>query len=154
MQFVLKQLLQLSIQELFEVYKLRNNVFVVEQNCAYQDVDDKDQKAYHVLLLSDEGVLFGYSRILPPGVSYQQPSIGRVAIAKNHRGKKLGAGLMKYSISKTLELFDGQSIAISAQEYLTGFYTQLGFKTVGGVYDEDGIPHIKMVYTVSDLASS
>ena len=126
---------------------MRNAVFVVEQNCAYQDVDDKDQEAIHLLMLSDDHVLAGYCRILPPGVSYKEPAIGRVVVSENFRGTKSGKLLMKQSINETLKLFKDQSIVISAQLYLLKFYTGLGFIAEGEAYDEDEIPHVKMRYT-------
>jgi len=146
MNFIVKTFDKLSIQQFFEIYKLRNAVFVVEQNCAYQDVDEKDPKAYHILMMMGE-TLAGYCRILPAGVSYPQPSIGRVVIDKEFRGKDLGKELMKFSISKTLDLFKNQDIVISAQTYLLKFYSDLGFKAEGAEYLEDDIPHIKMRYT-------
>ena len=143
MEFVVKDFNALSVKELFEIYKLRSEVFIVEQNCAYQDVDDKDLSSLHLMLYKEEE-LIGYCRILPPGISYKESSIGRVAVKESQR--KLGAGkfLMKYSISKTLELFKDQDIVISAQSYLLKFYSDLGFSPEGKGYLEDNIPHIKM----------
>lgn len=150
MNFSIKPFSDLTVNELFKIYKLRNEVFVVEQNCAYQDVDDKDLAAFHVMLW--QGIqLSAYCRILAPGVSYAQPSIGRVAVATAFRKQNLGKELMKYSIHKTLELFNNQEIVISAQAYLIPFYTQLGFKSEGEQYPEDDIPHIKMRYTPLQL---
>ena len=117
MNFIIKEFSSLSAKELFEVYKLRSEVFVVEQNCAYQDVDHKDLSAIHVMMYNDE-ILIGYSRILPPFVSYKEPSIGRVVLKKEFRTKGLGKNLMKRSINKTRELFKDQAIVISAQTYL------------------------------------
>lgn len=145
MDFTIKEFSQLSARELFEVYKLRGQVFVVEQNCAYQDVDDKDLGAIHILFYNKQ-VLIGYSRILPSFAAYQEPSIGRVVLAKEFRGKGFGKILMKQSLQQTLELFKDQDIVISAQTYLTRFYEDLGFKTEGEGYLEDDIPHIKMRY--------
>src|SRR6185369_13467032 len=112
MHFSVKQFEQLSTKELFEIYKLRSKVFVVEQNCVYQDIDEKDTTAFHVLML-DNHLLLGYSRILPPGISYKEPSIGRVVVDKEFRGKESGKSLMKYSLNKTLELYKDQDIVIS-----------------------------------------
>jgi ElaA protein len=145
MNFIIREFDKLSVKELFQLYRLRSEVFVVEQNCAYQDVDDKDLSAIHVLLY-DEDLLAGYCRILPPSVSYKEPSIGRVATSAQFRGKGLGKLLMKQSLTQTLELFKHQDVVISAQTYLIRFYKELGFKTEGEGYDEDGIPHIKMRY--------
>lgn len=146
MHFILKPFGQLTVQQLFEIYKLRSAVFVVEQNCAYQDIDDKDLEAFHLLMLSDDDVLAGYCRILSPGVSYKEPAIGRVVVDENFRGTNYGKLLMKQSINETLKLFTNQAIVISAQLYLLRFYTELGFIAEGEEYDEDEIPHIKMRY--------
>src|SRR5688500_18069611 len=97
MDFTIKKFSQLSTRELFEVYKLRSQVFVVEQNCVYQDVDDKDLEAAHVLFY-DKHILIGYSRILPPLATYKEPSIGRVVLAKEFRGNGFGKILMKQSL--------------------------------------------------------
>ncbi|PBQ34311.1 GNAT family N-acetyltransferase [Sphingobacteriaceae bacterium] len=147
MRYILKDFTSLSTQELFEIYKLRSDIFVVEQNCAYQDVDDKDLSSFHVMLFSDHQ-LAGYSRLLPPGTSYQEPSIGRVAVKREFRTQGLGKSLMKHSIKQTLELYNNQAIVISAQAYLLKFYTDLGFTKEGEEYLEDDIPHIKMRYKV------
>lgn len=143
MDFILKSFKDLTGSELFEIYKLRNEVFIVEQNCAYQDVDDKDLQAFHVIVF-DNNQLIAYSRILPPGLSYPEASIGRVLVKKEYRMKRTGYNLMKYNIKKSLELFNNQSIVISAQLYLLKFYTELHFVPEGEPYLEDGIPHIKM----------
>jgi len=145
MQFVALQFIHLTGRELFEIYKLRSAVFVVEQNCAYQDVDDKDILAHH-LMLYDETQLVGYCRILPPTVSYNQPSIGRVCVAQARRKNGTGKLLMKKAINETLELFDNQDIVIFAQYYLFKFYTDLGFKQEGKEYLEDDISHVQMRY--------
>lgn len=141
--FLLKTFSELSVRQLFEIYKLRNEVFVVEQNCAYQDVDDKDLAAHHFLMLQDEQ-LVGYCRILPPNVSYKEPAIGRVVVAKSFRGKELGKVLMKQAVDETKKLFPNQDIVISAQLYLLKFYTELGFAKEGKEYLEDNIQHIQM----------
>src|SRR5690606_20022455 len=129
--------------QLFEIYKLRCEVFVVEQNCAYQDVDDKDFKAHHLLMFQNEQ-LVGYCRILPPNVSYKEPAIGRVVVSKDFRGKQFGKLLMKQAVDETKKLFQNQDIVISAQLYLLKFYTELGFAKEGEEYLEDNIPHIQM----------
>jgi len=145
MEFSIKDFNALTTKELFEIYKLRSEVFIVEQNCAYQDVDDKDLSALHVMLFSGPE-LAGYSRILPPGISYSEPSIGRVALRKKFRNKGSGKVLMKQSLNKTLELFKNQNIVISAQSYLIKFYNGLGFVQEGEEYLEDDIPHVQMRY--------
>ena len=148
MEFSVKQFDTLSTKELFEIYKLRSEVFVVEQNCAYRDVDEKDLFAYHVMAF-EANTLTGYCRILAPGQSYKEPSIGRVVLHPNFRNKGFGKDLMKYSMNKSFELFKNQELVISAQLYLLKFYTELGFKAEDKEYLEDNIPHIKMRYSAS-----
>ncbi len=143
MQFAIKTLDALTVGELHHLYALRCSVFIVEQNCPYQDPDDNDLVAYHVLL-TQNAKLVGYARILPPGAAYSSPAIGRVLVEKSHRGSALGRELMKYCIRQTFELFNHQTITISAQLYLLRFYTSLGFMAQGPEYLEDNIPHIKM----------
>jgi ElaA protein len=145
--FVVKSFGELETRELYDIYKLRSRVFVVEQNCAYQDVDDKDLTAAHILMM-DEGRLEGYSRLIPPGVSFPEASIGRVLVDKNHRGNGTGRQLMEFSIAKCRELFNSKEIVISAQTYLAKFYEQLGFASEGETYWEDDIPHVRMRFQV------
>ncbi len=143
MQFVLRSYKELSVDELYNVLKLRCAIFVIEQNCNYQDMDDKDQDSFH--LLGYEGKqLVAYARILPKGLSYEEVSIGRVVVDKNFRGKSSGKTLMNEAIDQAKKLFDADEIVISAQCYLEKFYGDLGFKTEGESYLEDDIPHIKM----------
>lgn len=135
---------ELTIEELYTILQLRSEVFVVEQNCAYQDMDNKDLKAYHLMCYAN-GDLAGYTRLLPHGISYEEASIGRVVISPAYRGLKLGRQLMEQSLSACGSLFGDPAIRISAQAHLEGFYQSLGFEAVGGLYDEDGIPHIQML---------
>lgn len=136
---------QLSTRELYDLLKLRSDVFVVEQNCAYPDPDGKDELALHVLGFEDEQ-LVAYSRLLPPGTSHKEAAIGRVATG--HASRKLGYGraLMAYSMEQALDRFNVNELVISAQQYLEKFYTELGFTAESGPYMEDDIPHIKMRY--------
>ena len=138
---------QLNIKQLFEIYKLRSQVFVVEQNCAYQDVDEKDLLAMHVLIYKKE-TLVSYARIIPPNISYLEPCIGRVVVNPDYRNKRYGFDLMEYCIKQSLSLYKNQTIVISAQLYLLKFYTDLGFVQQVESYLEDNIPHIKMLYSV------
>jgi ElaA protein len=143
MQFVLKAYKNLSVDELYEALKLRCAIFVIEQNCNYQDMDDKDQDAYH--LLGYEGKqLVAYARLLPQGSSYKEASIGRVVVDQRFRKKGSGIDLMKKAIEESKKLFNTNEIVISAQCYLERFYGNLGFKSEGDSYLEDDIPHIKM----------
>ena len=133
----------LSIAELYSLLQLRSEVFVVEQNCVYQDIDGKDEKAIHVLGYY-EGVLAAYSRLFKPNDYFKDSSIGRVIVKETHRDKKLGHDLMRTSIEAIKELFHETNITISAQLYLQKFYEGHGFVTVGESYLEDDIPHIEM----------
>lgn len=142
-QFKIKRFNELSTVELYEILQLRSEVFVVEQNCVYQDIDGKDQKAIHVLGYYD-GILAAYSRLFKPNDYFDASSIGRVIVKESHRDKKLGHDLMKVSIDAVKELFNETNITISAQLYLQKFYESHGFVTIGESYLEDDIPHIEM----------
>ncbi len=137
---------ELTNHEMYNMLRLRSDVFVVEQNCPYLDLDNKDQKGFHLLYYVDNE-LAGVTRLLPKGVSYDEVSIGRVVIAKSHRGLGLGVKLMEASIEGCEEKFGKGPIRISAQYHLSKFYQSLGFVEQGEVYDEDGIPHIGMLRT-------
>jgi len=134
---------ELTLEELYSILQLRNEVFIVEQDCVYKDLDGKDQSAWHLLAIEEEK-LVAYTRILPPGVSYSDPSIGRVVTSASKRRSGLGRELMNRSIKACEKLFGKISITLSAQVYLQNFYESLGFNVVGEEYSEDGIPHIKM----------
>lgn len=135
---------QLSATVLYTILQLRAAVFVVEQTSIYQDLDGKDFKALH-LTGTDNGQLIAYTRLLPPGISYKEPSIGRVVVASSHRAYGLGRELMQRSMDACHRQFEQHRIRISAQLYLKNFYASLGFEPVGAPYDEDGIPHIEMI---------
>lgn len=145
MKFVFKPYKDLTVDELYDSLQLRSAIFVVEQTCIYQDMDDKDKKALHLLGYENDK-LVAYARILEPGISYKEASIGRVVVDSKQRGKNLGKELMKTAIEKTLQEFHVNEIVISAQYYLLKFYSELGFVAEGDVYPEDDIPHIKMRY--------
>lgn len=134
----------LTVDELYNLLRLRSEVFVVEQNCVFLDQDDKDQKCFHLLLYADEQ-LVGYSRLVPAGLSYAEISIGRVITTLSARGKGLGKVLMELSIAYCQELLGAGVIRIGAQTYALKFYESLGFESDGEVYDEDGIEHIEML---------
>jgi len=143
-EFFVKSFEELSTTELYKILKLRSEIFIIEQNCVYQDIDDKDLKCHHLMCLVD-GNLAGYTRIVPPGLTYEDASIGRVVIGSDYRGLGLGKQLMENSVKDCKEILKESTIRISAQLYLLKFYNSLGFKEVGEPYDEDGIPHIEMV---------
>lgn len=143
-EFFIKSFEELSTLELYNILKLRSEIFIIEQNCVYQDIDDKDLKCHHLMCLVD-GNLAGYTRIVPHGLTYEDASIGRVVIGSDYRGLGLGKQLMENSIKGCQDILKESKIRISAQLYLLKFYNALGFKEVGSSYDEDGIPHIEMV---------
>ena len=135
---------ELSNEAIYKILQLRNAVFVVEQNCVYQDCDNKDLKAYHLTAWEDDTIL-ACTRLLPVGVSYPDAaSIGRVVTARFVRGQNLGKQLMAKSIEQVYNLFDNVPIKISAQLYLKHFYESFSFVQNGTVYLEDGIEHISM----------
>ncbi len=144
----IKSFNELSPAELYSILQLRNEVFIVEQNCPYQDMDNKDQQSYHLMGLFDNK-LVAYTRILPPGVAYEQASIGRVVTSPHARRTGLGKELMVQSIDHLYRLFQRTPIKIGAQLYLKNFYEALGFSQVSDIYLEDGIQHISMIKNVS-----
>lgn len=158
MKWVLKKFDELTVHELYAVLQLRNEVFAVEQNCVYPDMDNKDQLSFHLMGWSGElpdeihrGIseqdnkLCAYTRLLPPGLAYAEPSVGRVVTSPSVRGSGAGRELMKRSIESVYDLFGRQPIKIGAQLYLLKFYSSLGFIRTSDIYLEDGIEHIEMV---------
>lgn len=139
-----KSFQELSTQELYGILQLRSEVFVVEQNCVYQDIDGKDQKALHVIGIKNNKIV-AYTRLFKPGDYFENASIGRVVVAKNQRQFKYGYDIMKASISAIENSYKETFIKISAQAYLKSFYNNLGFKEIGEEYLEDDIPHIAMI---------
>ena len=137
-----KKFSELSVKELYELLKLRTEIFVVEQECIYQDMDGKDNKAVHIL--GKEDTLVAYTRIFGPGDYYDEPSIGRVVVDKKRRGEDKGKEIMNESINYIKNNMQEKEIVLSAQKYLDKFYRDLGFKSEGEDYLEDGIPHQKM----------
>ena len=134
----------LDNHQLYQVLKLRQAVFIVEQNCIYNDLDDLDQPAWHILAHRD-GELLATLRCIPPGLSYPEASMGRIAVSNEARGLKLGRQIVERGIRCCQEQWPGSGIRIGAQNYLEKFYQDFGFVTASDVYDEDGIPHIKML---------
>lgn len=144
MKTVVKTYQELSRDELYALLRLRSEVFVVEQDCVYQDIDDKDQKALHVLGWEGEN-LAAYTRCFKAGDYFEYPAIGRVVVRENFRGKGLAKLIMQDSILAVEQRFGKQPIKLSAQTYLLQFYRDLGFETIGNEYLEDGIPHMAMI---------
>ena len=145
--WVLKKFDELTPLQLYIVLQLRNAVFVAEQACVFQDADDKDQESYH-LMGFDGSMLVAYTRLLAPGLGYEQASIGRVVTASSVRRYGVGKLLMQHSIAAIYKLFGTEPIKIGAQRYLKNFYESFGFKQIGDMYLEDGIEHIYMLKKV------
>ena len=142
--WICKPFNELSATEVYAMLKLRSEVFVVEQNCVFLDADNKDQASFHLMGWKDD-VLQAYTRLVPPGIAYEEPSIGRVVTAITARGNGIGRMLMQQSIIECRKLFGNGIIRIGAQLYLKDFYSSLGFVPTGGIYPEDGIDHIQML---------
>lgn len=145
MDFIIKRFEELDTKELHSILKIRNEVFVVEQSCAYQDCDDSDYKAYHMYLQDEEG-MYAYIRIFDKDIIYDgYASFGRVLVTKRHRGEQIGRELVARAVEFIRDELKINNIKISAQEYLTKFYESFGFEVNSEVYLEDDIPHVKMV---------
>ena len=135
---------ELSPHQLYKILQLRNAVFVVEQNCVFQDADDKDEAAWHLCGWQDD-ILVAYARLLPAGIDYPEISIGRVVTNSEHRKNGIGKVLLQNAIESCFLIFGRQNIKIGAQLYLKKFYESFEFKQVSTTYIEDGIEHIKML---------
>ena len=144
MKIVQKKFSELTNSELYKILQLRSAVFVVEQNCAYQDIDGLDQNAYH-LWLEENDEISAYVRLLPPGARFDDPAIGRVISAK--RGCGLGLRIMQEALAAVRNVYGADSVTIEAQVYAEGFYNKLGFVRCSDEFDEDGIPHILMKWS-------
>ena len=144
MQVTVKAFDELTTKELYQILRLRSAVFVVEQDCVYQDVDNRDQKALHVIGKKG-GEIVAYTRIFKPGDYFENVSIGRVVVSQDQRKYGLGKQIMQASLATIEQKFTNKPIEISAQSYLLKFYTELGFNAFGEEYLEDGIPHMRML---------
>ena len=144
MNWILKPFAALTPEELYKILQLRNEVFIVEQNCPYQDCDNKDIYAWHLMGMMEDRLL-AYSRLLAPGISYSESSIGRVVSSPSLRKTGMGKKLMQESIQQIRNLFQTDIIRIGAQLYLQKFYESFGFIRDGDIYLEDNIPHIIML---------
>ena len=138
----------ISKEQLYDVLNLRQRVFIIEQDCFYEDIDYFDQKAHHLLVYCNKS-LIGYARVFPPGIKYKSSSIGRIVVDKKYRGESFGKKITQEAIIFLKDKFINSDVCISAQFRLVNFYENLGFETVGEVYLEDGIDHIKMIYQIS-----
>lgn len=143
----LKEFIELTTEELYEILKLRAEVFVVEQNCPYQDLDDKDQSSYH-LFVEDNGQIIAVLRILPENVAYKEMAIGRLIVKKSYRGKEISRKMMVRAMKFITEDLGKEKIRLSGQAYLSDFYQSLGFEKVSEMYLEDGIEHFEFLYEI------
>lgn len=144
MKISVKRFNEFEIEELYDVLKLRTDIFVVEQDCAYPELDDFDKEAQHVIGWVDNDIA-AYTRLLPPETVYTQPSIGRVAIAEKFRRKGLGQKIFDRSVIEIQKSFPGQEIKIQAQTYLEKFYQSFGFITISEPYPDVGVWHVDMI---------
>ncbi|MCK5665722.1 MAG: GNAT family N-acetyltransferase [Thiotrichaceae bacterium] len=139
---------QLSLNDLYEIMKVRQQVFVLEQNCLYQDIDDLDKKAWHLTCWPNydlnQAQLVAYLRVVYPQHKYKEPAMGRVLVIEEYRGMGLGKELLKQALVKIQRQYPHHAIRISAQQHLHQFYAQAGFSQVSRPYEEDGIMHIEM----------
>jgi ElaA protein len=144
--WIVKSFEELLPEELYQLLRLRSEVFVVEQNCVFLDLDNKDQQSIHLMGWINNNLAV-YVRILPPGLAYDEPSIGRVVSSPAYRRTGAGRILMEKAIELTSDIYKGENIRIGAQYYLKNFYGSLGFEIQGDIYLEDGIDHIEMLKT-------
>ena len=147
MNIEIKTFKELDSITLYNILELRNSVFIVEQNCVYQDIDNKDREALHVIF-KKKGRVVAYTRCFAPGLYFKEASIGRVVVFKNQRNNNYGHQIMKVSLQAILSNYNTKEVTLSAQTYLKEFYESHGFYKTGKEYVEDGIPHILMHTTV------
>ena len=143
MKIVVKRFNELSVEEIYQILKVRADVFIIEQKCIYKDIDGKDEKARHVLGKENNEII-AYTRILEEDDQYNYPSISRVVVKKQNRGEERGKKIMKETIKYIVEELKEKTIVLAAQKYLEKFYRELGFIAEGEEYLEDEIPHQKM----------
>ena len=146
----IKSFIELSVTELYEILKIRQEVFVVEQTCYYVDADGYDDKAIH-LWAEQNGEILAYCRIFDAGIKYQEASIGRVLTNPNYRNLRLGKTLMTFALLTIEARFRAAAVRISAQDYLLKFYAEFGFQDTGKKYLEDNIPHTEMIIIFQDI---
>ena len=142
---ITKTFSELDTEDLYQILRIRSEVFVVEQDCVYQDIDNKDQKAIHLYYKENDQIV-AYTRIFKAGDYYENPCIGRVVVSKKNRGNDLGKKIMIDSMEYIKQNIKGEKIELSAQKYLDKFYKDLGFYKIGEDYLEDGIPHQRMIF--------
>ena len=142
----------LNSGELQEIFRVREEVFIVEQQCVYQDVDSLDEKCSHITARDNSGKLMAYARILPPGLKDQNASFGRVLVIKEQRNKGIGKKLVQLCIDECQRKYPDAEFRISAQAHLVDFYRDFGFEAVGTPYDDAGISHIDMILQLEQTA--
>lgn len=136
---------ELAPDDLYDIMALRTAIFIVEQNCAYQDPDGVDRVSHHLWTRGEGGEMTAYLRIVPPGIKYDEPSLGRIITAASARGTGLGRALVREGVARLEDMYGPVAIRIGAQRYLLRFYEQMGFASTGYEYDEDDIPHTEML---------
>lgn len=144
MKLIVREITEMTAEEFFNIAKERINVFVVEQNCPYQEIDDDDMRAKHVILKNDSDQIVAYTRIIER-IDYV--TFGRVFVVNEFRGQKIGQKIVELTLNEIAKLSLNKEIKISAQNYLTNFYEFFGFETISEIYLEDNIPHIDMLLT-------
>lgn len=147
MELVIKHFSELSLEELYEILKIRVDVFVVEQNCPYPEIDGKDNDAYHIFMRDENGIA-AYLRVLKSGVSFDVPALGRILTTR--RGEGLGAEIVREGIKFAKEKLSAATIKIEAQTYAREFYEKLGFRQCSEPFMDDGIEHIEMLLVVNE----
>jgi len=135
----------LAPDDLYDILALRTAVFIVEQKCAYQDSDGADRVSHHLWTRDQNGEIAAYLRVVPPGIKYVEPSLGRISTSASARGTGLGRAIVLEGIARVAKMYGPSAIRIGAQRYLLRFYEQLGFVSSGYEYDEDDIPHTEML---------
>ena len=151
MRYTMKKFAQLTNIELYQILKLRQEIFIIEQACIYPDLDNNDENAHH-LMAFDDGEMVGCLRILDKGVTFEEASIGRVVVSKSHRGRGVATKMMRQAIDFVRNERREEHIKISAQTYAVPLYEGVGFKVVSEPYLEDGIPHVDMVCDLAVFA--
>lgn len=147
MNWTIQKMASMDATTLYEIIVLRFNVFIIEQACFYEEFDNKDLEATHVYGRNDTGNIIAYLRILEPGVSYEEVSIGRVVVSPEYRREGIGGDLMQMGLKAVNDLYGDVPVRISAQAYLQAFYGSFGFEAQSEIYLEDDIPHIEMLLT-------
>ncbi|MGB1453463.1 MAG: GNAT family N-acetyltransferase [Crocinitomicaceae bacterium] len=143
-----KSFQELSLEEFHDIIALRIQIFIIEQNCPYQEVDGKDKLAHHLFFKNEMDEIIAVTRILPQGISYAEVAIGRVVVHEDYRGTGLGNQLMADSMNFVRDKYGDVPVRLSAQKHLENYYGNHGFKSTGKEYLEDGIPHVEMLYNI------